>query len=120
MKKNITNNLIDYDFSSILELLDFIENSQPITYANSSISGKKSFTGTNSFGEAFDMCKNGYFSKDVENFQNFFFKIVNQINKKLKYVRIKHDVVGAAPDVPLYLIGNYLGLRQNQLLKTEV
>lgn len=41
MKKNITNNLIDYDFSSILELLDFIENSQPITYANSSISGKK-------------------------------------------------------------------------------
>ena len=110
MKKNITNNLIDYDFSSILELLDFIENSQPITYANSSISGSKSFTGTNSFGEAFDMCKNGYFSKDVENFQNLFFKIVNQINKKLKYVRIKHDVVGAAPDVPLYLIGNPLNM----------
>lgn len=110
MKKNITNNLIDYNFSSILELLDFIENSQPITSANSSICGKKSFTGTNSFKEAFDMCKNGYFAKDVENFQKFFFKIVNQINKKLKYVRIKHDVVGAAPDVPLYLIGNPLNM----------
>ncbi len=113
--KNRTGNhgdsyIIDYHFASLLDLLDYIENSQRVTSKKSSENLDKHFTGTESFQQAFEMCKNGYFSKDVENFQNIFFKIANQVARKLKLIKVKHDVVGAVPDVPRYLTGNPLNM----------
>ncbi len=102
--------LLDYQFDTLLDLVFFIENTKPITRENSSITGSNSFTGTHSYDEAMDMCKNGYFSEDVEKFQKIFFKVANQIDRKMKRLGVKHDVVGGVPDVPRYLMGHPLNM----------
>ncbi len=107
---NNNKQIIHYQFDSILEILDFIEKNKRITSSESSETGDKNFTGTNSFAQAFDMCKNGYFSKNVESFQNIFFKLQEIITKKIQLIKVKHDFVGGFPDVPLYLIGHPLNM----------
>lgn len=102
--------LIDYKFDTLLEMISYVENAKRITAKKSSETGDYSFTGTHSLNEAMTMCKNGYFSKEVENFQKLFFKITNQIDKQLKVTRVKHDFIGGAPDVPRYLIGHPLNM----------
>lgn len=102
--------LYDHHFDSLLDLIYFIENTKPITKSKSSKTGGYSFTGTNSFEEAMDMCKNGYFAPEVEKFQKIFFKVANQIDRKMKRLGIKHDVVGGVPDVPRYLMGHPLNM----------
>lgn len=102
--------LYDHHFDSLLDLVYYLENTKPITQSDSSKTGDYSFTGTHSYEEAMDMCKNGYFSPEVEKFQKIFFKVANQIDRKMKRLGVKHDVVGGVPDVPRYLMGHPLNM----------
>ena len=98
--------LTGYEFDSMLEFLHIISNKNPITSSRSSQTGDFIFTGTSSLKEAMDMCRNGYFDRDVENFQYQFIKVTKQINHAIRRTQLKQDFLGFAPNVPLYLAGH--------------
>ena len=120
-KKNDMN-VMEYDFDSITEFLDYIE-SAPISkgYKNSNLSsetGSYDFTKTNSLDEAKELIKYGYH----ENFE----KLVGlkySLEKYIKMSRMRgkqfNDYVGYAPDVKAYLEGSPLSMlnKKNQQRK---
>lgn len=106
--------IMEYDFDSITEFLDYIEN----TPINSEVWGYRDlasetknydFCKTQSLEEAIKLCKYGYH----ENFD----KLIELKKKLEKYIKMsdkkrkqKHFYIGYAPDVKAYLEGNPLSM----------
>ena len=115
-KKNEMN-IMQYNFDSITEFLDYIETA-PISdsfsgHSLESENGGYNFTRTNSLDEAKELCKYGYH----ENFD----KLVDLKYSLEKYIKMsrKHQkqfnyYVGYAPDVKAYLEGNPLSMLNRQ------
>lgn len=116
-------NIMEYDFDSIAEFLDYID-SAPI---NSEIWGYRSlasetenydFCKTHSLEEAKDLCRYGYH----ENFE----KLVELKMTLEKYIKLSRKqsrqynfYVGYAPDVKAYLEGNPLSMLNRQYPKRQ-
>ena len=106
--------IMEYDFDSIAEFLDYIEkapiNSGVWGYRNlSSETGDYDFCKTQSLEEAKELCKYGYhdnFEKLVE-LKNTLEKYIKLSRKKSKQYNF---YVGYAPDVKAYLEGNPLSM----------
>lgn len=115
--------IMEYDFDSIAEFLDYIENA-PINsgvwgYRNlSSETGDYDFCKTQSLEEAKELCKYGYhdnFEKLVE-LKNTLEKYIKLSRKKSKQYNF---YVGYAPDVKAYLEGNPLSMLNRQYPKRQ-
>lgn len=115
--------IMEYDFDSIAEFLDYIENA-PINsgvwgYRNlSSETGDYDFCKTRSLEEAKELCKYGYhdnFEKLVE-LKNTLEKYIKLSRKKSKQYNF---YVGYAPDVKAYLEGNPLSMLNRQYPKRQ-
>ena len=110
-------NVMEYDFDSITEFLDYIETA-PISrgYRDSRLAsetGDYEFTRTRSLAEAKELIKYGYHEE--------FEKLVGlkySLEKYIKMSRMRgkqfNDYVGYAPDVKAYLEGNPLSMLNRQ------
>lgn len=103
-----------YDFETLHEFLSYIQtapvNEQVFSkYSRSSHDGGSSWTGTDSFEEAVELCTKGW----SEGFEKFL-RMKKRIDEKLleTIVRPKQvlDIVGYSPSVPDYLQGNPLNM----------
>ena len=116
-------NVMEYDFDSITEFLEYIEtapvNSDVWRHRDlSSETGSYDFCKTRSLDEAKELCKYGYhenFDKLVE-LKNTLEKYIKMSNKKSKQYNF---YVGYAPDVKAYLEGNPLSMLNRQYPKRQ-
>lgn len=116
-------NVMEYDFDSITEFLDYIEttpvNNDVWGHRDlSSETGSYDFCRTRSLDEAKELCKYGYhenFDKLVE-LKNTLEKYIKMSNKKSKQYNF---YVGYAPDVKAYLEGNPLSMLNRQYPKRQ-
>lgn len=116
-------NVMEYDFDSITEFLEYIETA-PV---NSDVwghrdlyseTGSYNFCRTRSLEEAKELCKYGYhenFDKLVE-LKNTLEKYIKMSNKKSKQYNF---YVGYAPDVKAYLEGSPLSMLNRQYPKRQ-
>ena len=115
-KKNY--NVMEYDFDSITEFLNYIDNAS----ISDSFRGKKlasedndyGFTNTSSLQEAKDYCRYGY-HEDFDKLVELKFSLEKYIKMQNTRGQQYNYYVGYAPDVKAYLEGNPLSMfdRQN-------
>ena len=105
-------NLIEHNFSSVSELLSYIEtvDFSPNFYERASDNAGYEFTHTESYSEAVEICRMGGTKEEIRKAN----EIVNDLEKQTKiiYTRPKRyaHFVGFAPIVPAYLQGNPLNM----------
>lgn len=116
-------NIMEYNFDSITEFLEYIDNT-PINdevYGNKTLESEKNgydFFETNSFEEAENLCKYGYH----ENFDKLLnLKILLEKHLKMSPKKNKqyNYYVGYAPNVKAYLEGNPLSMFNRENPKRE-
>lgn len=105
-------NVMEYNFDSIAEFIDYLDNTpvrSDIFKALSSETGDYDFCQTRSLEQAKEFCKYGY-HKDFEKLKELKYKLERYIKlSKLKSKQYNY-YVGYAPDVKAYLEGNPLSM----------
>ena len=109
---NSENNTIEYYFGSVTELLDYIEDApfSPNFFKKNSDVAEWEFSRTESFEEAFALCKSGGLLPNIQRTS----ELVNDLVEQTKFVYEKpkrySSFTGFAPNVPAYLQGNPLNM----------
>ena len=110
-------NVMQYDFDSITEFLDYIDTA-PLSdsfcgHSLSSETGDYSFTETRTLGQAKEYCKYGY-HKDFEKLVELKYSLEKYIKMNRTNGKQYNYYVGYAPDVKAYLEGNPLSMFNRQ------
>ena len=114
--------VMQYDFDSITEFLDYIDNA-PLSRSFrgselSSETGNYSFTQTRSLDEAKELCKFGY-HEDFEKLVELKCSLEKYIKMSRSKAKQYNYYVGYAPDVKAYLEGNPLSLFNKEYPKRK-
>lgn len=114
--------IMEYDFSSITEFLNYI-NSQPVNREAfsgdlSSETGSYSFTQTHSLEEALELFKYGW-HEDFEKLIELKCSLEKYIKMSKQRQKQFNDYIGYAPDVKAYLEGNPLSMLNKEQPKRK-
>lgn len=96
-----------HSFDNLVEVVDFIKNTDPFTdiWDMSSLKYRPKFTGVESLDEALDLCLKGY----KTNFEEFM-TATNSLNKLLPQIskkrRVRASVHGFRPNINKFMTGN--------------
>lgn len=96
-----------HSFDNLVEVVDFIKNTDPFTdiWEMSSLKCRPDFTGVQSLDEALDLCLKGYKTnfKEFMTAANSLNELLPQISKKR---RVRASVYGFRPNINKFMTGN--------------
>ncbi len=114
--------VMEYDFNSIVEFLNYLDNgivNYKVFYDElASKSNDYNFFHTHSYEEAYDLCKFGY-HKDFDDFVDVKRNLEKHIKMKEVLPKQFNDYIGYVPDVKAYIEGSPLSMFNKKTVKKE-